>query len=375
MRRRTRSRTWGATDSFERRLLDQVQEAVIATDLSGRVLYWNRFAEALYGWSAEEALGQYIVELNASRHSDAENIMDVLQQGGTWSGEITLKRRDGTTFPAHVSDGPLCDEAGNLVGVVGISYDITPRKQAEEKQALLIRELHHRVKNTLGTVQAVLAITARSAVSAEDFQESFSGRIEALAKAHTLLTDNQWQIVAFGDLLRLELEPYDDDTAKRVVLNGPTIYLPSHIAVPICMAIHELTTNAAKHGALSDASGSVLVRWSVEGHRELRWDWNEHDGPPVKLPTREGFGMKLLRRLLTAQAGADVRIDFEADGLHVFVSVPVPNIPMPAGPGTAINEETWAGSSLAASPLQRKYRDAKHRGNLSRSRRIVPPIW
>jgi PAS domain S-box-containing protein len=317
------------TQPFHTRLLDQVQEAVIATDLAGRVVYWNRFAEMLYGWSAEEAIGRNVVELNGSPEArvDAENVMNVLRHGGMWSGEITLKRRDGTTFPAHVSDGPLYDEAGSLIGIVGISYDITPRRQAEERQALLIRELHHRVKNTLSTVQAVLSITARHAESAEDFQASFSGRIEALTRTHMLLTENQWQLVSFGDLLRLELEPYDHGTVKRVVLEGPPVYLPSQVAVPVGMAIHELTTNATKHGALSDPKGSVVVRWReiIEDTRKLCWDWNEHDGPPVEMPTREGFGTKILRRLLTAQMGADVRLEFETDGLHVFVSLPLPD--------------------------------------------------
>jgi PAS domain S-box-containing protein len=314
---------------FHARLLDQVQEAVIAKDLSGRVIYWNRFAESLYGWSAQEALGRNAMELIPSRDSriDAENMMNVLRSGGTWSGELILKRRDGTTFPAHVSDGPLCDEQGNLIGIVGISYDITPRRHAEQKQALLIRELHHRVKNTLSTVQALMVTTARTAMSIEEFQTSFFGRVAALARTHALLTDDQWQSAAFSDLLRVELEPYDDGTATRIVLEGPATQLPSLIAVPLGMAIHELTTNAAKHGSLGTPNGSLVVRWREvsDGGRKLCCDWNEHDGPPVELPTREGFGTKLLRRVLTAQLGADVQIDFEPDGLHVFISLPLEN--------------------------------------------------
>jgi PAS domain S-box-containing protein len=314
---------------FHARLLDQVQEAVIAKDLSGRVIYWNRFAESLYGWSAQEALGRNALELTPSRDSrlDAENVMEVLRSGGTWSGELVLKRRDGTTFPAHVSDGPLHDEEGNLIGIVGISYDITPRRQAEQKQALLIRELHHRVKNTLSTVQALMATTARTAMSIEQFQTAFLGRVAALARTHALLTDDQWQSAAFPDLLRGELEPYDDGTATRIVLEGPATQLPSHIAVPVGMAIHELTTNAAKHGSLRTPKGSVVVRWREvsDAGRKLCCDWNEHDGPPMELPSREGFGTKLLQRVLTAQLGADIQIEFEPDGLHVLISIPLEN--------------------------------------------------
>ena len=124
---------------FHARLLDEVQEAVIATDLTGRVLYWNCFAETLYGWSAEEAIGRNVLELKAAPGGqvDAEKVMNVLRSGGTWSGELILKRRDGTAFPAHVSDGPLHDEDGNLIGIVGISYDVTPRRQAGGKASTL----------------------------------------------------------------------------------------------------------------------------------------------------------------------------------------------------------------------------------------------
>jgi PAS domain S-box-containing protein len=309
------------------RLLDQVQEAVIAADLSGRVIYWNRFAENLYGWKAEEALGRNILELTPSDDSrlHAESVMEELRSGRTWTGEIVLKRRDGTTFPAHVSDGPLHDEDGNLIGIVGISYDITPRRQAEEKQALLIRELHHRVKNTLSTVQAIMTTTARTAVTMEEFQAAFFGRVDALARTHALLTEDQLQSVGFLDLLQAELQPYDDGTGSRIMLQGAPVQLPSHLAVPVGMAIHELTTNAVKHGALSTSNGSLVVRWrevNDSGHK-LCWDWNEHDGPPVELPTREGFGTRLLQRLPTAQTGADVKIEFEPDGIHVFVAIPL----------------------------------------------------
>jgi PAS domain S-box-containing protein len=309
---------------FHARLLDAVQEAVIATDLDGRVVYWNRFAEGLYGWTAEEALGRTVLELKSAPGAevDAREVMALLQAGQTWAGEIVLRRKDGSTFPAHVSDGPIHDEDGALVGVIGISYDITERKQAEAQQSLLIRELHHRVKNTLTTVQAIMSTTARGASSLPEFEAAFLGRIGALANTHLLLTEDTAQAASFRELLMNELRPFDDESGKRIVLEGPKVLLPSEIAVPLGMAIHELATNASKHGALADPKGRVVVRWRSEPHA-LVWDWNEHDGPPTELPTKDGFGMKLLHRLLTQQAGAEVRLDFERDGLHVFVSVPL----------------------------------------------------
>jgi hypothetical protein len=148
-------------------------------------------------------------------------------------------------FCGHVSDAPVYDEAGRLVAIVGISYDIIERKEAEAKQALLVRELHHRVKNTLTTVQAIMGSTPRATETTEDFQRAFTARIASLARTHSLLTEAKWQSVAFGDLLRAELEPYDDGSEHRITLAGPPVELSSELAVPIGMAVHELTTNAA----------------------------------------------------------------------------------------------------------------------------------
>jgi PAS domain S-box-containing protein len=319
---------------FQARLLDAVHEAVIATDPAGTVLYWNRFAEGLYGWPAEEAVGRNILELTPADEVilDAEEAMARLRRGEPWSGDINLRRRDGSTFVGHVSDAPVYDDAGRLVAIVGISYDISERKQAEEKQALLVRELHHRVKNTLTTVQAIMGSTARTAETTEVFQRAFSARIASLARTHSLLTDARWQAISFEELLRAELEPYDDGTGKRIVLDGPPIELPSDLAVPIGMAVHELTTNAAKHGALGELGGRIEVRWSVTkgDSRHLRWVWNEHDGPPVQLPTREGFGSRLLNRVLTVQTGADVNIAYDPDGLRVTVAVPLATSTQPS---------------------------------------------
>lgn len=309
-------------------LLDSVHEAVIATDLEGRVFFWNRFAERLYGWSADEAVGRTVLDLNVApaAREVAIAIMERLRAGESWSGEFVLQRKDGSSFPAHVTDSAVHDASGRLVGIVGISYDITPAREAAEKQALLVRELHHRVKNTLATVQAIMGSTARAALSVEEFQLSFQARIASLAKTHSLLANDEWQTVSFDHLLAGELEPFDDGSGRRIQLDGPRVVLPSDIAVPLGMAVHELTTNAAKYGALSELGSSVHVRWDIVGAqsaRKLRWEWKEHGGPRVEVPTREGFGSRLLRRVLNMQIGAEVDIDFAPDGLQVTVTVPL----------------------------------------------------
>jgi two-component sensor histidine kinase len=201
------------------------------------------------------------------------------------------------------------------------------RRRTEYRQRLLIRELHHRVKNTLATVQAVVGSTARSAGTIEEFYQAFTGRIVSLANTHTLLTEAFWQTAPLRELLEKELGPYMDDSGERVILDGPTINLASQIAVPIGMALHELTTNAAKYGALSAAAGCVRIIWDVElngGGRVLRLDWIEEGGPEAHPPQRRGFGSQLIERVLAVQLDAEVRSDFKPTGLRFTLRAPLP---------------------------------------------------
>jgi two-component sensor histidine kinase len=141
---------------------------------------------------------------------------------------------------------------------------VTDQVHAEEQQQLLIRELQHRVQNTLATVQGILGATARSLLNISDFQRAFSARLVALGKTHAILTESQRQIATVPSLLRLELEPYDDATGRRIKLEGPTVGLPANLAVLVGLAFHELATNAAKYGALSDIAGILTVTWRLE---------------------------------------------------------------------------------------------------------------
>jgi PAS domain S-box-containing protein len=216
---------------------------------------------------------------------------------------------------------------GTPLRMVGVNLDVTERIVAENRQNLLIRELHHRVKNTLATVQAIVGSTARTASSIDEFYQGFVGRIVSLAHTHNLLTEDYWQKASLRELLRNELGPYEDRSGARVSLDGPAIELPSEAAVPVGMAIHELTTNAAKHGALSVPGGQVAVGWDVrqEGARRmLHFTWVERGGPPVHQPTRQGFGSRLLQRVLTSQLQAEVRIAFPDSGLRFTMVMPLP---------------------------------------------------
>jgi PAS domain S-box-containing protein len=325
-----------------RELLEALPAAVYTTDTAGRITFYNQAAVDLWGHRPEPGSSEwcgswklYWPDGTPLPHNQCPMAVALKEDRPIRGMEAIAERPDGTRVPFIPFPTPLHDASGALVGAVNMLVDITERKQEEERQALLIRELHHRVKNTLATVQAIMSSTARSSASIEEFQQAFIGRVSSLSRTHTLLADDQWQTVLFRDLLRIELDPYDDDTGKRVRLDGPPIELPGDLAVPLGMAVHELTTNAVKYGALSELGGSVEVCWSVTtgaSERRLDWTWVERDGPVVEPPQREGFGSRLLERVLTRQVHAQVEIDYAPQGLRVSVQVPLPS---PANQPTA----------------------------------------
>jgi two-component sensor histidine kinase len=165
-----------------------------------------------------------------------------------------------------------------------------------------------------------------SARMAQAFYDSFAARIAALGRTHTLLTDDYWQTAPLREMLRHELAPYDDGTEGRITLEGPPVELAADLAVPTGMAIHELSANAAKHGALSTQAGRLFVRWDIVeegGTRKLSLEWIESGGPPPQEPTKTGFGSTLLQRVLSVQCKADVELRFDQSGLHFRMVAPL----------------------------------------------------
>ncbi|GHD10861.1 sensor histidine kinase [Tianweitania populi] len=197
-----------------------------------------------------------------------------------------------------------------------------------ERQRLLVRELHHRVKNTLATVQALMSSTARSSLTVEEFRQALLGRISAMAHVHEVLTEDKWQEAPLRALFASQLEPEaGPDFKGEARIDGPDIKIPSHLAVPLGMAVHELTINALKYGALSQAGGTVAVSWEVEAAPDrmmLRIEWREEGGPPTPVPRRRGFGSQFLERVLRQQAAADVELNYHPAGLQVIIHMPLP---------------------------------------------------
>jgi two-component system CheB/CheR fusion protein len=203
--------------------------------------------------------------------------------------------------------------------------EVTSIVQAEQHQRLLVDELNHRVKNMLTVVISLASQTLRHSANIKDFSEAFLGRVHALTKAYELLSGRSWEDVPLADIVREELKPYINEERLNVILNGPDVALDARGALAVGMAVHELTTNAVKYGALSVPEGDVAVTWSIEildGEPTFSLDWREQHGPPVSLPKR-GFGLMLIERGLAHDLSGEARVAFLPDGVHATLRAPL----------------------------------------------------
>lgn len=223
----------------------------------------------------------------------------------------------------------MADIAAIVMSEITLGEEIARRRKAESAQELLIGELHHRVKNTLSNVQALIRLSLNSSQSLLQFRDSIGERIASLAKTHTLLMGQKWHTVGFLDLLRGELDAYQQ--AGRITFDGPDFDMSSDAATSVGMVIHELTTNASKHGALSTPAGRLNLRWTIEPHagkpgHHIRLDWIESGGPPVaQQERRSGFGSTLIDRLVTGQFEGTAAFDFAGGGLVFHAEFVIPS--------------------------------------------------
>jgi two-component sensor histidine kinase len=213
-------------------------------------------------------------------------------------------------------------EDGRPQREVGVNIDITERKRGEQYQRALNAELDHRVKNVLATVSAIIAQTRIASNSPEDFVAGLDRRIESLARTHELLSESKWRGIRLAEIIRRELAPY---SARNTHIDGPNLTLKAGAAEAVAMVFHELTTNAAKYGALSSRTGRVSVRWRWlrNGSPDrLLIEWQEIDGPPVRAPSRSGYGSSIIRDLIPFELGGAVELSFAPDGTRCRLEIP-----------------------------------------------------
>lgn len=251
---------------------------------------------------------------------------EALHGSDDFSGEYRVRGTEPPRWLAARGRVVERDAEGRPTLVFGVNYDITERRTAEEAQRFLLRELNHRVKNTLATVQALASQTVRHASDPRQFLDAFSQRLRALGVAHGLLSEHEWRGIGIRELARQELKPFDETDTPRISIAGPDALLSPDQTLGLALVLHELASNALKFGALSVPQGKVTLSWSVrsdKGEKRLVLKWRENGGPKVSPPEHHGFGSILIRRSLAKVISSEVRHEYLPAGVRAEISMPL----------------------------------------------------
>jgi PAS domain S-box-containing protein len=249
----------------------------------------------------------------------AEAFQAAVAERREFRGEVRVRDHAGEWRWLESWARPVLDDGGRYRGHLGTSADITDRKTVETERDILTRELSHRIKNVHAVVQSVARQTVRH--SGPDFLEQFEQRIHALARAQDHLVTAGANGIDLERLIRTQLGHCGDLLGSRITLDGPSLPLAGAAAEPLAMAFHELSTNAAKYGAISDPRGTVAIRWSCDGDT-VTLEWTERGGPPVAAPLRVGFGSKIIGPVLEQRLDGAVAVEFAAEGLSWRLTCP-----------------------------------------------------
>lgn len=314
-------------------IVESSHDAIISKDLNGVVVSWNAGAQSLFGYSTEEMVGKPIALLIPPDRQDEEPaILQRIRNGERVDHFETVRRRkDGSLVEISLTISPVRDRDGNIIGASKIARDISERRQAEQQQRLVVREMSHRIKNLFAIAGSIVSMSARAASTPAELAQSVRQRLDALTRAHELtrpgLIDDV-EIVSgaqgLRDLIQAILLPYraaGPEGASRLVLAGPDIVVNGSAIASLALVFNEFATNAAKYGALSVLDGRVEVSWAVhEG--VLAVDWREFGGPTiVHRPQRQGFGSTLANRVVVGQLAGTLDYDWKPDGVAIHLAI------------------------------------------------------
>jgi PAS domain S-box-containing protein len=322
-----------ASEARLRRVIDNIFTFVGITDLDGTLLEANRAPVEGAGLSFEDVLGRPFWDTHWWSHDDTmrgrvKAAVEAARDGQTSRFDVDMRWRDDKLITIDFQIAPLRDEAGDVVQLIPSGVDVTARKQAEAHRQALIMELHHRVQNLFMVASAMISMTARRVKTPEDLADAVTGRLTALARAHSLIRpaitgESAGRAATLEDLISDLIEPHLMPEGHRLRLDGPATELLPNAATALALVFHELATNSAKYGALSGPEGQIEIEW-MRRDADLVLTWTERGGPPIGgLPTRQGFGSQLIRSTVTTQLGGSIDYDWAPIGLRVRLSVPV----------------------------------------------------
>jgi PAS domain S-box-containing protein len=305
-------------------IVESSHDAIITKNLDSIIQTWNNSAERLFGYSAEEAVGRPITMLiPEDRQHEEIDIIARLRCGERIEHFETLRlRKGGTLIPISLTISPVRDREGQVVGASKIARDVTERKEAEERQRLLLGEMRHRVGNSFAVAGSLLSVSARQVETAAELAELMQQRLVALSKVHSLALDDPMGAnrgrPLLTDLVSKIIEAFTSD--QICTLDVDDIRIASEAVTPIALVFYELCTNATKYGAFSKSDGSIAITTKREGDR-LTIQWQECCHVDSANVTREGFGTRLCQRVIGAALGGNITQDFSSSGMTALIDV------------------------------------------------------
>jgi two-component system CheB/CheR fusion protein len=312
-------------------ILDHARDyAIFAIDLDGRVTDWRGGAQAVFGYRADEIEGGdgdilFTAEDRAAGIPALERKMAA--SAGRADDVRWHRRKDGSSVFIDGVATALHGESGEVTGFLKIGRDASDRYRADERQNALLGELQHRVRNTIAVIRSIVRRTAAGSDTVEEMAAHLEGRIDAFARVQAIVTRDPDNGVDLTGLIEDELLAYATREGKRLTIDGPHILLRAKTAESVSLAVHELATNAVKHGALSGGRGKVAVRWSrvpAGDSERLLFSWEESGGEQrAAAPGPSGFGFELLEQYLPYELDAETCIALNRDGLRFTLDMPI----------------------------------------------------
>jgi PAS domain S-box-containing protein len=330
---REREQILALSEKNEQRLsavLHNTRMAVFFMDDRQRCTFMNAAAEKLTGYSLAETQGQSLHDTLLHTHLGGRPyplhewpIDRAFPDNNQAEGEEVFVHKDGQFYPIAFTASPIRQENA-IVGTVIEVRDITKQKADIEGLHMMMNELNHRVKNTLVTVQSIFLQTLQGEAISDDAKERVMSRVMALARSHDLLTEKSWISASLREVVYRALVPFgaSEVTTGRFSIAGDEFELNPKPALAVAMGLHELATNALKHGALSVEGGRVDLSWNLVADNILQLKWVERGGPSVEEPARRGFGRRLIERGLAHELGGEARIGFHRDGVICEIDIP-----------------------------------------------------
>jgi PAS domain S-box-containing protein len=313
-------------------IVESSDDAILSKDVEGVITSWNRGAQRLFGYTAEEVVGRSVtIIIPTDRHDEEPMILERIRRGERIEHYETVRQReDGSLVDISITVSPIRSENGEIVGASKIVRDITILKSARERQDLLLREMNHRVKNLFSLAISVLRLSGRSAGSVPELIDSTSDRLSALARAHALTLasglgdlSQAAKPTTLHSLIQAITAPHDvpgDSDASKFSVTGCDMEINTSVISSLALLLNEFATNATKYGALSRAAGRIRIQCAHEGET-LFVTWAERGGPEIVAPTNNGFG-DLLVHTTIAGLGGEISREWHLEGLVIRLSIP-----------------------------------------------------